>query len=55
MAIELYHQFQYNPEWFEEEDEEADEDWDIQAWREKKEAEDVAAEERRVAEMGLDE
>ncbi|KAF8147491.1 hypothetical protein B0H34DRAFT_666419 [Crassisporium funariophilum] len=48
--------FQYNPEWFEDEDEgDASDDWDLAKYRREQEAEHDAAEELRVANLGLDE
>lgn len=47
-------QFQYNPEWFEDEDEgDASDDWDLAKYRREKEAEDLAAEEFRIANLAL--
>jgi hypothetical protein len=47
-------QFQYNPEWFEEEDEgDASDDWDLNKYRREKEAEDLGAEEQRIADLTL--
>ncbi|KAF6755400.1 hypothetical protein DFP72DRAFT_340580 [Ephemerocybe angulata] len=46
--------FQYNPEWFEDEEEE-DEDWDLAKYRREKEAEDIAAEEARIAALSIGE
>lgn len=46
--------FQYNPEWFEDEDEgDASDDWDLSKYRREKEAEDLAAEELRIASLGF--
>lgn len=46
--------FQYNPEWFEDEDEgDASDDWDLAKYRREKEAEDLAAEEFRIANLAL--
>lgn len=46
--------FQYNPEWFEDEDEgDASEDWDLERYRSQKEADDLAAEEKRIADLAL--
>lgn len=47
--------FSYNPEWFEDEDEGDEEDWDLDKYRKEKEAEDLAAEERRIAALSLEE
>jgi hypothetical protein len=47
-------QFQYNPEWFEDEDEgDASDDWDLAKYRREKEAEDLAEEELRIANLAL--
>lgn len=46
--------FQYNPEWFEDEDDEGSEDWDLDRYRREKEAEDLKAEEARIAALSLD-
>lgn len=47
-------QFQYNPEWFEDkEDGDASEDWDLEKYRKRKEAEDLAMEEQRIADLRL--
>lgn len=49
-----FHQFQYNPEWFEDEDDgDASDDWDLEKYRRAKEEEDTAAEESRIANLGL--
>lgn len=42
--------FQYNPEWFEDSDEEGGEgdDWDLSKYRRQKEDEDLAAEDERI-------
>ncbi|TRM64499.1 hypothetical protein BD626DRAFT_492036 [Schizophyllum amplum] len=46
--------FQYNPEWFEdEEDDDESEDWDFEKYRREKEAEDLAIEEKRLADLAL--
>ncbi|KIJ96528.1 hypothetical protein K443DRAFT_682250 [Laccaria amethystina LaAM-08-1] len=46
--------FQYNPEWFEDEDEgDASDDWDLAKYRREKEAEDLAEEELRIANLAL--
>ncbi|KAH8831488.1 hypothetical protein DL96DRAFT_1493996 [Flagelloscypha sp. PMI_526] len=47
--------FSYNPDWFQDDEEPDEDDWDLQAWREKKEAEDLAAEENRIASLTVDE
>ncbi|KAK7682507.1 hypothetical protein QCA50_014307 [Cerrena zonata] len=44
--------FSYNPEWFADEEEE-EEDWDIAKYRMEKEEEEMAAEEKRIAELQL--
>jgi hypothetical protein len=48
-------QFQYNPEWFAESDEEegSDEEWDLDKFRREKEAEDIAREEERIRLLSL--
>jgi len=46
--------FSYNPEWFAEDDEDSDEEWDIAMYRRETEAEEQAAEEARLAALGLD-
>lgn len=43
--------FQYNPEWFEDEEEAEEDEWDLARFRRQKEEEDLAAEERRIAEL----
>ncbi|KAG6917513.1 hypothetical protein DXG01_002260 [Tephrocybe rancida] len=45
--------FQYNPEWFADEDDDA-EDWDLDKYRRQKEEEDLEAEELRIAELSLE-
>ncbi|KAF7300825.1 Translation machinery-associated protein 46 [Mycena kentingensis (nom. inval.)] len=45
--------FEYNPEWFEDDDEEADDGWDLDKYRREKEDEDAAAEELRIANLSL--
>ncbi|PPQ64197.1 hypothetical protein CVT24_008615 [Panaeolus cyanescens] len=48
--------FQYNPEWFQdEEDGEDEDDWDLAQYRKQKEDEDLAAEEARIAALSLHE
>ncbi|KAJ6512692.1 hypothetical protein C8R45DRAFT_961095 [Mycena sanguinolenta] len=48
--------FEYNPEWFEDEDDgDASDDWDISQYRKQKEDEDSAAEARRIADLSLHE
>jgi hypothetical protein len=39
--------FQYNPEWFQDEDED-EEDWDLSKYRQQKERDDLAAEDERI-------
>lgn len=47
-------QFQYNPEWFEDEDEgDASDDWDLAKYRREQEEDNLAAEEKRIADLGL--
>ena len=48
--------FQYNPEWFQDSDEEdgEDEDWDLSKYRRQKEDEDIAAENERIRLLALD-
>jgi len=46
-------QFQFNPEWFEDEDDDGTDDWDLNKYRKEKEAEDLAAEEARIAALQL--
>jgi len=47
-------QFQYNPEWFQDEDDgDGSDDWDLDQFRREKEEEDRAAEEQRIATMAL--
>ncbi|TFK60130.1 hypothetical protein BDN72DRAFT_546392 [Pluteus cervinus] len=47
--------FQYNPEWFEDEDDgEESDDWDLQKYRRETEAEQLTAEEARIAGLNLD-
>lgn len=49
-------QFQYNPEWFEEEDDgDASDDWDLDKFRREQEEEDQAAEQHRIASLALQE
>ncbi|KAF9466473.1 hypothetical protein BDZ94DRAFT_1250992 [Collybia nuda] len=46
--------FQYNPEWFEDEDDgDATDEWDLEKYRREKEQEDLAAEELRIAQLSL--
>lgn len=44
--------FQYNPEWFEDEDADED-DFDLAKYRTEQEAENLAAEEQRIADLHL--
>ncbi|TCD64016.1 hypothetical protein EIP91_004684 [Steccherinum ochraceum] len=46
--------FTYNPEWFEDEDEEEDE-WDLAKYRKQQEEDDLVAEEERLQQLALDE
>ncbi|KAK7031172.1 Translation machinery-associated protein 46 [Paramarasmius palmivorus] len=45
--------FQYNPEWFQDEDDDSEDDWDLAKYRREKEEEDLAAEEKRIADLAL--
>jgi len=45
--------FQYNPEWFQEEEEDDSDDWDLTQYRRQKEQEDLTAEEERIAALTL--
>ncbi|ESK82551.1 translation machinery-associated protein 46 [Moniliophthora roreri MCA 2997] len=45
--------FQYNPEWFEDSDDDGEDDWDLAKYRREKEEEDLAAEEKRIADLAL--
>ncbi|KAL0953299.1 hypothetical protein HGRIS_004548 [Hohenbuehelia grisea] len=48
--------FQFNPEWFEDEDDgDASDDWDLAKYRKEQEDEDLAEEERRIANMHVEE
>lgn len=47
-------QFTYNPEWFVEEDEGSDDEWDITMYRREKEADELEAEEARIASLDLE-
>lgn len=50
-----YHlQFQYNPEWFEDEDDDGTDDWDLNRYRREKEEEDLAEEELRIANLRIE-
>jgi hypothetical protein len=49
--------FQYNPEWFQdsdEEDGEGEDDWDLSKYRRQKEDEDIAAETERIRLLVID-
>jgi AraC-like DNA-binding protein len=47
-------QFQYNPEWFQdEEDGDASDDWDLNKYRREQEEDNLAAEELRIAQLAL--
>jgi len=45
--------FQYNPEWFQDEEDEDSDDWDLAQYRRQKEEEDLAAEEERIATLAF--
>ncbi|CCL98649.1 uncharacterized protein FIBRA_00651 [Fibroporia radiculosa] len=45
--------FTYNPEWFEDEDPDDEEEWDLAKYRKAKEDEDLAAEEDRIKNLNL--
>jgi len=46
--------FQYNPEWFEDEDDgDASDDWDLNVYRRQQEDENLALEEQRITNLGL--
>ena len=45
-------QFQYNPEWFEDEDE-GEDDWDLAKYRKEQEDERLAAEDERIRQLSL--
>lgn len=48
-------QFQYNPEWFEDEDDgDGSDDWDLEQYRKEKEDQDVATEEQGIADLSLE-
>ena len=51
-AYVVYPQFTYNPEWFDDSDEEEDE-WDLATYRKEKEDEDLALEEERIRNLSL--
>jgi len=47
-------QFQYNPEWFQDEDDgDASDDWDLNQYRREQEEDNLAAEELRIANLTL--
>ena len=47
-------QFQYNPEWFQDEDDgDASDDWDLTQYRREQEEDNLAAEELRIANLSL--
>ncbi|KAG5646134.1 hypothetical protein DXG03_004373 [Asterophora parasitica] len=46
--------FQYNPEWFQDEEEGDGDDWDLDKYRREKEEEDLDAEEQRIAKLTLE-
>jgi hypothetical protein len=47
-------QFQYNPEWFEEEDDgDGSEDWDLDKYRKQQEDENLSIEQQRIAGLSL--
>ena len=47
-------QFQYNPEWFEEEDDGDDsDDWDLDKYRQQQEDENLSLEQQRIANLSL--
>ncbi|TFK18184.1 hypothetical protein FA15DRAFT_675493 [Coprinopsis marcescibilis] len=45
--------FQYNPEWFQDSEDDEEEEWDLAKYREEQEQEDMAAEQARIAALGL--
>ncbi|KAF7312665.1 Translation machinery-associated protein 46 [Mycena indigotica] len=45
--------FEYNPEWFEDEEDEEDDGWDLDRYRKEKEDEDAAEEALRIANLSL--
>ncbi|KAF8072055.1 hypothetical protein FPV67DRAFT_916577 [Lyophyllum atratum] len=45
--------FQYNPEWFQDEDEEGEDDWDLEVYRRQKEEEDLQEEDLRISGLSL--
>ena len=47
-------QFQYNPEWFQDEDDgDVSDDWDLAKYRREQEEDNLAAEELRIANLAL--
>ena len=53
-VIFFFLQFQYNPEWFQdEEDGDASDDWDLAKYRREQEEDNLAAEELRIANLAL--
>ena len=54
LLIAWFLQFQYNPEWFQdEEDGDASDDWDLAKYRREQEEDNLAAEELRIANLAL--
>ena len=54
ILIYLFLQFQYNPEWFQDdEDGDASDDWDLTKYRREQEEDNLAAEELRIANLTL--
>ena len=47
-------QFTYNPEWFADEEEESEEEWDLEKYRQEQQAENDAAEAARIAALNLE-
>lgn len=55
VLIAWFFQFQYNPEWFQdEEDEDASDEWDLAKYRREQEEDNLAAEELRIANLALE-
>jgi hypothetical protein len=53
-CVNFFWQFQYNPEWFQdEEDGDASDDWDLTRYRREQEEDHLAAEELRIANLSL--
>lgn len=46
-------QFTFNPEWFEGEDEDEEDDWDLTRYRKEQEDADLLAEEERIQSLSL--